>query len=346
MNEISSDISIENRAVHLEEENKRLRKKIERLKKTMEITSKHGDVVTGKLEEKVKASKLEIEQRIRLISEIIPVPIVIAQVSDAKILYVNEHSCRVFGYTIEEIMQCKAFDLYENPDDRHIFVNLVTEKGRADNFEVRLKKKDGSKFWGALFTQPMMFQNQSCMVTVVYDLTERKRADEEIRRLNAELDKQKERKEKYLIFTLAGEEYGIHIKHIKEIIQTMPITPFPNAPEYIEGFINLRGAVAPVLNLRRRFGLEAMDETDQACIVIVETAGARESRFIGFKVDIVTEVAGIKGSHIEKPTPVAYGANMAFISGMAKLDEKIIILLDIDALWNDRGNWQNEKPVY
>ena len=139
-----------------------------------------------------------------------------------------------------------------------------------------------------------------------------------------------ERDGKYLTFTLADEEYGIGILKIKEIIGLMQITTVPQTPEFIKGVINLRGKVIPVVDLRLRFGMDSMDYTERTCIIVVEIKGSKGSVQIGIVVDSVSEVLNIRGEDIED-TP-AFGAklNTDFISGMAKTEENVKILLDID----------------
>ena len=107
-NMTETDSSLEKKVGDLTKENEKLRKKIRRLKKTMDITSRHSDVVAGELEEKVEASIKEIEARVRLISETIPVPVIIARISDGKIMYANQHSCRVFGFSPEKFIKKRS----------------------------------------------------------------------------------------------------------------------------------------------------------------------------------------------------------------------------------------------
>ncbi len=135
---------------------------------------------------------------------------------------------------------------------------------------------------------------------------------------------------KYLTFTLADEEYGIGILKIKEIIGMMPITPVPRTPTFVKGVVNLRGKVIPVIDLRIRFGLKAMEYTDRTCIIVVEIAGESGSIMVGLVVDTVSEVLNIKTNDIEE-TP-AFGANLDtdYILGMAKMEGGVKILLDID----------------
>ncbi len=320
-----SDTSLEEKLGHLEKENKKLKKKIERLKKTMEITSRHGDVVAEELEERVEASIKEIESHVRIISETIPVPVIIARISDGKTLYVNEHSCRVFGYFSDEFMKRYSFELYENPDDRQILLKKLAQDGQVRNFEVRLKKNDGRTLWADLFSQSLTFKDEPCILTVVYDLTERRKAEEEIRRLRKELD---QKEIKYLMFELDGEEYGIEIIKIREIVGMMPITAVANTPPYVKGVVSLRSRVIPVTDLRLRLGLENVAYTNRTCISIIETNNTLK----GIIVDAVTDVRGIRASDIEEPQALNFETENGFISGIAKIENHIKILLNSKCL--------------
>ncbi len=135
---------------------------------------------------------------------------------------------------------------------------------------------------------------------------------------------------KYLTFTLAGEEYGIGILKVKEIIGMMPITSVPRTPEFVKGVINLRGKVIPVVDLRLKFGMEEMNYTDRTCIIVVEVHPRTGTVMIGIVVDAVSEVLNIKEDLIEE-TPT-FGARMdtECILGMAKMEGGVKILLDID----------------
>ena len=135
---------------------------------------------------------------------------------------------------------------------------------------------------------------------------------------------------KYLTFTLAGEEYGISILKVKEIIGMMPITSVPRTPDFVKGVINLRGKVIPVVDLRLKFGMEKMDYTDRTCIIVVEIQSQTGTVIIGIVVDAVSEVLNIKEELIEE-TPT-FGARMDtdYILGMAKMEGGVKILLNID----------------
>ena len=135
---------------------------------------------------------------------------------------------------------------------------------------------------------------------------------------------------KHLTFTLAEEEYGIGILKIKEIIGMMPVTQIPRTPEFVKGVINLRGKVIPVMDLRRRFGMENMDYTDRTCIIVVEMAGGSGTVLTGIVVDSVSEVLTIKTEEIEEAPSFGGSLDTEFILGMAKTKDSVKILLDID----------------
>jgi len=138
------------------------------------------------------------------------------------------------------------------------------------------------------------------------------------------------REGKYLTFSLAGEEYGIGILKVKEIIGMMAITTVPRTPPFVKGVINLRGKVIPVVDLRLKFGMEEIGYTERTCIIVVEIGGQGGSVLIGIVVDSVSEVLNIKGADIEE-TPT-FGARLEtdYILGMAKMNGGVKILLDID----------------
>ena len=143
-----------------------------------------------------------------------------------------------------------------------------------------------------------------------------------------------EKESKYLTLSLAGEEYGIEILKIKEIIGMMPVTTVPLTPPFVKGVINLRGKVIPVLNLRLKFGMEEVAFSERTCIIVVETKRQGGSVLIGVVVDSVSEVLNIKANDIEE-TP-AFGAQMDtnYILGMAKTSGGVKILLNIDRVLN------------
>lgn len=141
---------------------------------------------------------------------------------------------------------------------------------------------------------------------------------------------------KYLTFSLEDEEFGIEILQIKEIIGMMPIASVPKTPDYVQGVINLRGRVIPVIDLRRRFGLQAVESTERTCIVVVEAGGGLSGADLltGLVVDSVSEVVTIRAEDTED-APV-FGAQMdtAYLLGMAKIEDRVRLLLDLAPVLN------------
>ena len=139
-----------------------------------------------------------------------------------------------------------------------------------------------------------------------------------------------DREGKYLTFTMDKEEYGIGILKIKEIIGMMPITPVPRTPEHVKGVINLRGKVIPVMDLRLRFGMDAIDYTERTCIIVVEITSPVGMVQIGIVVDSVSEVLNIKAEDIEDTPTFGTKLDTDYILGMAKMEGGVKILLSID----------------
>jgi len=135
---------------------------------------------------------------------------------------------------------------------------------------------------------------------------------------------------KYLTFSLRGEEYGIGILKIREIIGMMPITSVPRTPDYVKGVVNLRGKVIPVVDLRARFGMETIDYTERTCIIVVEMDGVAGTIVIGIVVDAVSEVLNVRANQIEHAPSFGTRVRTDYILGMAKIDGGVKILLDID----------------
>lgn len=131
-----------------------------------------------------------------------------------------------------------------------------------------------------------------------------------------------------VVFSLDNEHYGVDIFQVREIIRVPPVTQIPGAPEYVQGVINLRGGVIPIIDLRKRFGMEAGADDGDRRIVVVELG----EQTVGMVVDGVSEVLGIDAALIEPPSPFIASAHSQAIEGIAKLREKLIILLDLEAL--------------
>ncbi len=129
-----------------------------------------------------------------------------------------------------------------------------------------------------------------------------------------------------VVFDLSTEAYGVDIGAVREIIRMQDITKVPRTPEFVEGVINLRGKVIPVVDLRKRFGLPAEDESKENRIVVVDI-GAQD---IGVIVDAVTEVLRIATESVEPPASVITTADSEYLLGIAKLNSRLIILLDLE----------------
>jgi len=133
-------------------------------------------------------------------------------------------------------------------------------------------------------------------------------------------------------FALAKELYGIEITKVREIILIADITRIPETPDYLKGLINLRSTVIPVVDLRVRFGLPEGETTDESRIMVLQAGG----KTIGIIVDAVSEVLRVKRDQIAPPPNVA-GLNHDYLNGLVKLDDKLLILLDIDKIFNEEA---------
>lgn len=129
-------------------------------------------------------------------------------------------------------------------------------------------------------------------------------------------------------FTLGSEEYAVDILKVQEINRMKEITRVPNSPEYVEGVINLRGKVIPVVNLRKKFFLDEKESDERSRIMIMDIQGIT----MGLVVDSVSEVLRVPSNIVEPPPPMASRISTEFIRGIAKLEDRLIILLDMDRL--------------
>jgi purine-binding chemotaxis protein CheW len=131
--------------------------------------------------------------------------------------------------------------------------------------------------------------------------------------------------EQVVVLELAGEAYGVEIGRVEEIIRMQAITRIPNGPAFIEGVTNLRGRVIPVLDLRKRFGLPVSEATRRSRIVVGELG----EHTVGLVVDGVSEVLLVDSDAVEPPSTLVTSADSAFLRGVAKLEERLILLLDL-----------------
>jgi purine-binding chemotaxis protein CheW len=134
-----------------------------------------------------------------------------------------------------------------------------------------------------------------------------------------------------VVFELGDERYGLDIATVYEIIRHQPITAVPQAPVFVEGVINLRGRIIPVVDLRDRFGMRQGDLTKASRIVVADAGGTR----VGLVVDGVSEVLMVPTDAIEPTPDVAANADHEYLRGIAKLGERLIILLDLNGLFGE-----------
>jgi chemotaxis signal transduction protein/CheY-like chemotaxis protein len=152
-----------------------------------------------------------------------------------------------------------------------------------------------------------------------------------------------EKEGKYLSFVLSGQEYGIPILNIKEIIGIQPVTHVPHTAEHIKGVINLRGRVITVIDLRLRFGLMAEDYNERTCIVVLETEGENGMVQTGVVVDAVSEVLNLEASALEPAPAFGMGIDTDYIQAMAKVDDDVKILLDIQRVLQEEAEFGGES---
>jgi purine-binding chemotaxis protein CheW len=154
--------------------------------------------------------------------------------------------------------------------------------------------------------------------------------------LEADEDTQKDR---YLTFRIGGEEYGIEIRYITEIIGVQKITEVPDTADYLKGVINLRGKIIPVVDVRLRFGMEEKPHNDRTCIIVVDVLGSA----VGLIVDEVVEVVGIPEENVSEPPKTSKGAHGRYIQGIGKIGESVKILLHAERLLAEEelGEMQN-----
>lgn len=133
-------------------------------------------------------------------------------------------------------------------------------------------------------------------------------------------------------FEVGEEEYAIDILAVREINRMMEITRVPQSPPCVEGVINLRGRIIPVIDLRKRFVLESIARGGDSRIIVVEVAG----RTLGFTVDRVNEVLRVNSSIVEPAPPMATSVDSHYVRGVGKLADRLLILLDLDALFSSQ----------
>jgi len=138
----------------------------------------------------------------------------------------------------------------------------------------------------------------------------------------------------YLTFQLGEEVFAIDVSHVREILEFSTVTKVPKTPDYMRGVINLRGSVVPVLDMRLKFGMTQTEKKVNTCIIVVEVLSENETIIVGSLVDSVQEVFELSPDQIEPAPRLGLRLNTEFIKGMGKRDDRFIIILDTDKVFN------------
>jgi len=134
----------------------------------------------------------------------------------------------------------------------------------------------------------------------------------------------------FLTFSLGREMYAVKVRNIREVLEVVPITRVPGMPPFMNGVLNLRGSVVPVINLRKKFGMESVADTVETSIIIMEIEEGEESHLIGVIVDSVHEVMEIQPENIEPAPEMGLKLDSRFIEGMTQREKGFLVLLDIN----------------
>lgn len=145
----------------------------------------------------------------------------------------------------------------------------------------------------------------------------------------------------FVVFKLGDEKYGVDILNVSTISEYLEITRVPDAPNYVQGMINLRGDIIPVINLKRRFNIPETEVSDETRIIIYTIDGVA----IGFLVDEASQVLRVDDNDIEETPAILRGADREYISGVGKYNNQIIILLDFSKILSDAERAEIEKLV-
>ena len=144
-------------------------------------------------------------------------------------------------------------------------------------------------------------------------------------------EKKEEGTSQIVVFGLSNEEYGIGIAQVQEIIRPVGITRIPGMPTFVEGVINLRGKIIPIIDLRDRFGLTKKEDDANTRVVVAEVS----SQTVGLVVDSVSEVLRLANDAIDPLPPTITDIDAEYLKGVGKMDRRLIILLDLDKVLTD-----------
>ncbi len=160
-------------------------------------------------------------------------------------------------------------------------------------------------------------------------------AQEMVTTADSGLEEQDGNAGQYLTFMLAGEEYGVDILRVQEIRGWEKATQIPNTPEFVRGVINLRGTIVPIVDLRERFGLELIEYGRTTVVVVLRISSGDKERVMGIVVDAVSDVYNIDPQELKPAPDFGMGMESDFAHGLATIDEKMIIVLDMDRVLSE-----------
>ncbi len=157
------------------------------------------------------------------------------------------------------------------------------------------------------------------------------------------MDAAEKETKQYLTFRLADETFAVNVAKVREILDFINITKVPQTPDFMRGVINLRGSVVPVVDMNLKFGMEKTEKTVDTCIIVMEVIIEGETTIVGALADSVEEVLELEPDQIEPPPRIGMKLNIDFISGMGKLDDEFVIILDTDRIFSfEEGMALNE----
>lgn len=152
---------------------------------------------------------------------------------------------------------------------------------------------------------------------------------------NSEMEvtgRENDQTDQYLTFIMASEEYGVDILSVQEIRGWESVTPIPNAPAHVKGVINLRGTIVPIIDLRQRFGLEKVDYGPLTVVIVLKVSTKKGSRVMGIVVDAVSDVYSLASDDMKSAPDLGDHVNTQYIKGLVNVNNKMVILLDINEL--------------
>ena len=252
---------------------------------------------------------------------------------DGSVSFFSDRICELVGYGKEEfnnksINWIKDVMFQEDLPQALEALKAGLKGDKTYTRSYRIRTKSGSVKWIIELSQIICNSEgriESINGTLIDITDEKKREKEEerIKRLTG----------KYLLVSLNDQQYGIPIVKIKEIIRMVSVTSVPNSPQYVRGVINLRGNTVPVVDLCLRLNMESTDNAPRSCIIVVEIESEANIVTLGIVVDSVSEAVNIDGTQIEDKVGSIITADTQCILGIAKMQERPHILLNMDRLF-------------